>query len=187
MRAPSCTDNGIPPDATPAIVLIDPKFPHNVGSAIRHAACFGARQVIWTGDRVERFLAGSRWPREERLRAYRRDVRFERDDRPFDRFGRGVTPVAVEVREGSESLFTFEHPERAVYVFGPEDGSLMRTELMLCHRFVQIPSRHCLNLANAVSVVLYDRVLSEGFPVPLAEHRGFYHSGDGPASGGGDE
>jgi tRNA(Leu) C34 or U34 (ribose-2'-O)-methylase TrmL len=26
-----------------------------------------------------------------------------------------------------------------------------------CHRFVKIPTKHCLNLANAVATVLYDR------------------------------
>jgi hypothetical protein len=34
----------------------------------------------------------------------------------------GVTPVAVELRPDAESLVTFEHPEEALYVFGPEDG-----------------------------------------------------------------
>jgi tRNA(Leu) C34 or U34 (ribose-2'-O)-methylase TrmL len=31
--------------ATPAVVMIDPKFPHNVGAAIRAASCWGVRQV----------------------------------------------------------------------------------------------------------------------------------------------
>lgn len=44
-----------------------------------------------------------------------------------------------------------------MYLFGPEDGSLDRAILGLCHRFVVIPTRHCTNLAAAVYTVLYDR------------------------------
>ncbi len=55
-----------------------------------------------------------------------------------------------------EALHTFEHPENALYVFGPEDGSIPRVLLGHCHRFVVIPTRHCLNLATAVASVLWD-------------------------------
>jgi tRNA C32,U32 (ribose-2'-O)-methylase TrmJ len=92
------------------------------------------------------------------MRGYR-DVDFVRDDRVFDRFDGSVTPVAVEVRPDSESLLDFVHPAEALYVFGPEDGSLPKPVRLLCHRFLVIPTHHCLNLAAAVNVVLYDRRL----------------------------
>jgi hypothetical protein len=38
-------------------------------------------------------------------------------------------PVAVELRRNAEPFIEFEHPERALYVFGPEDGSLGRAVL----------------------------------------------------------
>ena len=60
-------------------------------------------------------------------------------------------------RRNAESLIDFEHPERALYVFGPEDGSLDRAVLARCHRFLVIPTRHCTNLSAAVYTVLYDR------------------------------
>jgi tRNA(Leu) C34 or U34 (ribose-2'-O)-methylase TrmL len=75
----------------------------------------------------------------------------------------------------------FEHPENALYVFGPEDGSLPKTVRLLCHRFVVIPTHHCLNLAAAVNVVLYDRRLKRhlvgveplgSMREMLREHRG---------------
>jgi hypothetical protein len=75
----------------------------------------------------------------------------------FDVFDTGVVPVAVELRRRAESLIDFVHPVQAVYVFGPEDGSLDPAVLGLCHRFVVIPTRHCTNLAAAVYTVLYDR------------------------------
>jgi hypothetical protein len=36
----------------PAVALVDPKFPHNVGAAVRAASCHGVRQVWFSGDRV---------------------------------------------------------------------------------------------------------------------------------------
>jgi hypothetical protein len=89
-----------------------------------------------------------------------RDVRMAVDDRLFDRFApRSVTPVAVELLPTAEPLASFEHPDDALYVFGPEDGSLPKAVRHRCHRFVFIPTHHCLNLAAAVNVVLYDRRL----------------------------
>jgi tRNA C32,U32 (ribose-2'-O)-methylase TrmJ len=57
---------------TPAVALVDPKFPHNVGAAVRAASCYGVRQVWFSGDRVR--LDGvkrHRLPREERMRGYK--------------------------------------------------------------------------------------------------------------------
>ena len=141
----------------PAIALIDPKFPHNVGAAVRAASCYGIGQVWFTGDRVR--LVGERrfrLPREERMRGYH-DVELRHSDRPFDAFEPAAVPVAVELRRNAESLIHFTHPDNAVYVFGPEDGTLDRAVLHQCHRFVVIPTRHCTNLAAAVYTVLYDR------------------------------
>jgi tRNA(Leu) C34 or U34 (ribose-2'-O)-methylase TrmL len=171
----------------PAVALIDPKYPHNVGAALRACSCWGVGQLWWTGKRVAPNVPrGERLPREERMKGFR-DVETVRDDRVFDRFESGaVTPVAVELRPQSESLVSFEHPEDALYVFGPEDGSLPKTVRLLCHRFVVIPTHHCLNLAAAVNVVLYDRRfkrqqsgLEAMSPVRemLREHRGPFWAG----------
>ena len=144
----------------PAVALIDPKYPHNVGAALRACSCWGVGQLWWTGRRVRLDAArGERLPREERMKGYRR-VEMHIDDRVFDRFPPGsVTPVAVELLPSAELLATFEHPEDALYVFGPEDGGLPKPVRLRCHRFVFIPTHHCLNLAAAVNVVLYDRRL----------------------------
>lgn len=141
---------------TPAVGLIDPKFPHNVGAAVRAASCYGIRQVWFSGERVRLDARkGYRLPREERMRGYK-DVVLRKDDRFLDQFSDAV-PVAVELRRNAESLIEFDHPASALYVFGPEDGSLDRAVLARCHRFVVIPTRHCANLASAVYTVLYDR------------------------------
>jgi len=140
----------------PAIALINPKFSHNVGGALRAASCFGMKQVWFTGDRVN-LENRKRITREERMKGFQ-DVSLIHYDNFFDQFN-NVTPVAIEVRPGSESLHTFEHPENALYVFGPEDGSIGSNYLRHCHRFVVIPTRHCVNLSSAVYIILYDRLI----------------------------
>lgn len=155
----------------PAVVMINPKFPHNVGAAVRAASCFGVEQVWFTGNRVQ-LDNGQRLPREERMKGYA-DVDLIQYDYPIDAFGNEVVPVAIEVRPNSERLTTFEHPENAVYVFGPEDASLTKGVTRLCHRFVIIPTRHCTNLSAAIYLVLYDRMLKSGMEYELNEQRGF--------------
>jgi tRNA(Leu) C34 or U34 (ribose-2'-O)-methylase TrmL len=148
---------------TPAIALYNPKYPHNVGSCVRALSCFGGRTLIFSGKRIpiEGTKKDVRLPREERMKGYY-DVTMLNDDYFFNRFNKDITPVAVEVRDNSESLVNFQHPENPLYVFGPEDGSLERVVLQHCKRFVVIPSKHCLNLAAAVNIILYDRLLKKG-------------------------
>jgi len=170
------------------IALINPKYSRNVSAVIRAASAFNVEDVMFTGERVmtaegeiiTEWRGGSkkpRLPREERMKGYSK-VNWRRTDRPFDGLPPGTVPVAVDLVPGAESLIEFEHPDNALYVFGPEDGSLHRTNLSLCHRRVFIPMAHCANLAAAVYMTLYDRhakrVRAGVEPeIVLAESRGF--------------
>lgn len=141
----------------PAVALVNPKYGHNVAGALRNCAAFGIGQLWISGERaVGEWEARGRLPREERMRSYG-NVEVCLGDHFFDAFNKEVVPVAVEVQETAEPLTTFEHPENALYVFGPEDGGLGKVSLQHCHRFVIIPSKHCLNLAVAVGLVLGHR------------------------------
>lgn len=143
----------------PAVILTDPQFPHNVGAAIRACSCFGVESLLWTGDRMNKTMAEahlSRLPREERMKGYS-NVDWVNAEKPLYMLPAKITPVCVEICEHSECLTTFDHPEDAVYIFGPEDGSVSTMWKHLCHRFVHIPSNHCLNLSAAVNVILADR------------------------------
>jgi len=146
-----------------AVLLIDPKFDHNVGGALRACSVFGTPMLAWTGKRVlspgDGLPRGYRLPREERMKRYE-DVAWFRisDDRPIQQFDAGLTPVCVELVDNAEDLTDFVHPEDALYVFGPEDGSVPKGVKHACHRFVRIPSASCLNLSAAVNVLLYDRM-----------------------------
>ena len=149
-----------------AVTLINPKVPRNVVETLRACSIFGVDLLSWTGTRVphpDKLPRGVRLPREERMKIYRNvQMLGNMDPHTIVDWMRGLkyTPVAVEKRRSAESLDDFVHPERAVYIFGPEDGSLTPGLLHSCHRFVCIPTvtEHApLNLAAAVNVVLYDR------------------------------
>jgi tRNA(Leu) C34 or U34 (ribose-2'-O)-methylase TrmL len=74
------------------------------------------------------------------MRGYRDVDLFQFDD-PLSVMS-AAQPVAVEVRDSSERLPNYEHPPNAVYVFGPEDGSLPGAVLARCHRFVRHTPNH---------------------------------------------
>lgn len=138
-----------------AIALINPKHVDNVAKILRLCSCYGIPDLYWSGQRVNLDEHMGRLPREERMKGYR-DVQFHHDERFFDATEE-LTPVAIEVRETSQNLLDFEHPKNPLYVFGPEDGGIKKPHVNHCHHFVQIPVRHCLNLATAVATVLWDR------------------------------
>lgn len=120
---------------------------------MRAASCFGAAFVATTGRRYtpEPSDTAKTWRHTPVIRVD--DLRLVV---PF-----GCVPVAVEIADGASSLPSYTHPERAFYIFGPEDGSLGRSVVSWCRDVVQIPSAHCLNLAAAVNVVLYDRAAKQ--------------------------
>ncbi len=171
---------------TPAVALIDPKYPRNLSQVVRACSCFGIEQCWFTGNRSQIALDGmTRLPREERMKGYS-DVDIIHYDYFFEQFP-DCTPIGVELIKGAENMTHFEHPKNALYVFGPEDGSLSKIARSFCHRYVFIPMKHCCNLAAAVHLTLYDRQLKRELgeqqnPMPvedvLNESRGWSHFED---------
>jgi tRNA(Leu) C34 or U34 (ribose-2'-O)-methylase TrmL len=140
-----------------AVALIRPKFDQNLAQVVRACSFFDVRELWYTG-RVNRT---ARLPRELRGLYPSVDVSClswlpERVLHAPDR-----TPIAVEFMDDAEPLFHFVHPSNALYVFGPEDGSIDSAVRAMCHRFVTIPGPHCINVAAAVHIVLYDRLVKE--------------------------
>lgn len=137
-----------------AIGLHMAKTPSNVGATLRAAGCYGAALVAISGQRYKRAATDTQ-------ASYRHLPLIETDDLrsviPFD-----CVPVAVDLIEGAVPLQQYVHPERAFYVFGPEDGTLGRAITDWCRDVVYIPTRYCMNLAATVNVVLYDRMAKQG-------------------------
>ena len=132
-----------------AIGLFNPKSAVNVGSAMRAAGCYGSAMVATTGKRFGR-------SNTDTMKTYRHLPLIQCDDLrsiiPFD-----CVPVAVDLVSGAKLLDEYEHPERAFYIFGPEDGTLGKQVLSWCRDTIYIPTNGCMNLAATVNVVLYDR------------------------------
>ena len=83
----------LPRGVAPSVILINPKYPHNVGAALRACSCFDISQLWWTGQRVTIDpVKGERLPREERMKGYR-DVQMCPAQQPFDQFDRRTVPV----------------------------------------------------------------------------------------------
>lgn len=156
-----------------AVYLVNPKFPHNVGGALRACAVFDLPLLVWSGNRVppvDAWPEGARLPREERIKAYQKVTMIGgwKDEQMLNAIDelsedgpRNFTPVAVEVSDNAESLVDFVHPDLPFYVFGPEDGGIPKGLRTVCHRFVTIPTDGCMNLAAAINVVLYDRLAKQ--------------------------
>jgi len=65
--------------------------------------------------------------------------------------------VSVEIVDRAIDLRKFSHPERAIYLLGPEDGSLPEAIIRCSQSIVKFYSDRCLNVASAGSIILYDR------------------------------
>jgi tRNA(Leu) C34 or U34 (ribose-2'-O)-methylase TrmL len=136
-----------------AIALVNPKCKENVGSALRAAGCYDASLVVIGGNRPDRFMGRIN---TDTQKSYRHIPTLRVED-VFDALPYDCIPVAVDLLPNAKSLVNFVHPERAFYIFGPEDGTLGRHVTDRCKWAVQVPTTYCMNLAATVNVILYDR------------------------------
>jgi tRNA(Leu) C34 or U34 (ribose-2'-O)-methylase TrmL len=136
-----------------AIGLYHPKSAENVGSVLRAAQCYGAAIVIQAGNRTGPGCTDT-------MKAYRSIPYLKVEDLhaaiPHD-----CVPVAVDLVPGARDLRRYIHPERAFYIFGPEDGTLGENVLSWCRDKIMVPTARCMNLAATVNVILYDRLAKQ--------------------------
>ena len=149
-----------------AVALHRPSRRENIGGVLRAADVYGVELVVLGGGALPPQPLGH--PTDTTEAWCRIPVVFA-DEVP-DALPDDCIPVAVERVAEATPLPEFEHPERAMYLFGPENGSLDERMLERCAHVVSIPGRECSNLAAVVNVVLYDRVakrwahLRDAFP-----------------------
>jgi tRNA(Leu) C34 or U34 (ribose-2'-O)-methylase TrmL len=133
-----------------ALAIVGGKTPQNLGAILRLAVNFGAASVYLVGHRYYRL------PEDTPNAAGNLPV-VECEDLP--RLV-GATHVYIEKVDHAVPLPKFEHPRRALYIVGPEDGSLVVPSRK---KAVVIPTFGSLNQAQSVLAVLYDRVAKSDF------------------------
>ncbi len=131
------------------IGLESPKFAENVGSAMRAAGCFGVAMVAASGQRFKDLSTDTK-------KIYKH-LPYLTVDNLQVAIPHMCVPVAIELLPDAVALPEFNHPERAFYIFGPEDGSISRSILDWCQQRVYVPTEGCMNIAATINVVLYDR------------------------------
>lgn len=136
------------------IALDNPKSIPNLGGAMRAAQCYGASLILIGGPRMARISKIA----ADTMKAYRHIPTMMVDD-VMDHIPHDCVPIAVDLVENARPLPGYIHPERAFYVFGPEDGTLGSRVLSKCRDKVMVPTTGCMNLAACVNVVLYDRMV----------------------------
>tara|TARA_B110000238_G_scaffold194981_1_gene233587 strand:+ start:229 stop:819 length:591 start_codon:yes stop_codon:yes gene_type:complete len=135
------------------IGLTNPKSPTNVGAVMRAAGCYQVDGVFYTGER------------------YARAARFNTDTKGvsgsipltgvnslLESIEDGTKVICVDLIEGAIPLPQFSHPDKAFYIFGPEDGTISQHVIDHADAVVYVPTVGCMNLAASVNVLLYDRL-----------------------------
>jgi len=141
-----------------SIGLINPKSPDNVGSVLRAAANYRVGKVFYTGDRYPRAI--ERKARTvDMSRKISKDIGLNQVQCLMDTLTEGMQVVCVEFAVNAIPLPEYQHPENALYIFGPEDGSIEQEIIDLADAVVYVPTVGCMNLSASVNVLLYDRLL----------------------------
>jgi len=145
-----------------SIGLINPKSPYNVSSIIRSAGNFSVDNVFYTGKRYPRALM--RNPNlPDMHRKVGQDITLAEVNSLLDIVTDDMKLVCVEFAENAIALPVFEHPENALYIFGPEDGTMSQEIIDYADSVVYVPTTNSMNLAATVNVVLYDRLAKSSF------------------------
>jgi len=159
------------------IGLTNPKTPSNVGGIMRAAGCYSVDQVVYTGHRythaakfigsknntdtqqsceqiplvaIDDFLQLKQSSSNPSLSA---SIKQQQQKLP-----ESAKIICVDLVEGATPLPHFQHPEQALYIFGPEDGTISQAVIDQADDVVYVPTVGCMNLAASVNVLLYDRL-----------------------------
>jgi tRNA(Leu) C34 or U34 (ribose-2'-O)-methylase TrmL len=136
-----------------SIALCNPKSPTNLGAILRSAGCFGIENVYYSGTRIElaqKFHTDTHNAKDK--------IQLEKVDDLSSIAGQGLPLICIELTENAQPITEFAHPEHAIYLFGPEDGSIPQTLINQADSVLYIPTYECLNLAATVNITLYDRM-----------------------------
>ncbi len=136
-----------------SIGLTNPKSPSNVGAVMRAAGCYQADAVFYTGQRYAR---AAKYNTDTKNISSK--IPLQAADSLIDDLPENTKIICVDLVEGAIALPDFSHPERAHYIFGPEDGTICQEVINKADAVVYVPTVGCMNLAASVNVLLYDRL-----------------------------
>ncbi|KGJ89089.1 RNA methyltransferase [Colwellia psychrerythraea] len=146
------------------IGLTNPKSPTNVGAVMRAAGCYQVDQVLYTG---KRYAQAAKYNKES-LKTDTKNVQgkipllgvddFINIKDLLENIPTTTKIICVDLVEGATPLPHFVHPQQAVYIFGPEDGTIKQQVIDFADDVVYVPTVGCMNLAASVNVLLYDRL-----------------------------
>lgn len=142
------------------IGLTDPKSPSNVGAVMRAAGCFQADSVVYSG---KRFTRAARFHTDTQDAS--KNIPLTGVACLLERVPSDAKIVCVELVEGAIPLPEYQHPDKAFYIFGPEDGTISQRVIDKADAVVYVPTIGCMNLAATVNVVLYDRLSKSSLTV----------------------
>jgi len=140
--------------------LINPKSPDNVGSVLRAAANYRVNDVFYTGNRYPRALERSART-VDMSRKIGREIPLSQLNCLIDAVKDDTKVVCIEFAVNASPLPEYQHPDNALYIFGPEDGSIDQEIIDKADAVVYIPTVGSMNLSATVNVVLYDRLVKE--------------------------
>lgn len=144
-----------------SIGLVNPKSPDNVASVMRAAGNYNVTDIFYTGDRYPRALS-YQGRSLDLSRKVSKDVVVSASESLLDAVTDDMKVVCVELAVNAIPLPEYSHPQNALYIFGPEDGSISQEIIDKADDVVYIPTIGCMNLAATVNVLLYDRLAKEG-------------------------
>jgi tRNA(Leu) C34 or U34 (ribose-2'-O)-methylase TrmL len=135
------------------IGLLNPKSP----DVLRAAGNYRVNSVFYTG---------TRYPRAARLnpctvdmsRKVSKDIAITGVEHLIDDTPDDLDIICIEFAENAIALPAYRHPHNALYIFGPEDGTISQNIIDRADAVVYVPTVGCMNLAATVNVVLYDRL-----------------------------
>lgn len=159
-----------------AIVLVEPKYPENIGAAARVAMNMGIGQLIVVSDEFpdqERMLKMATHHAAQMIEnlAHFQDLAVALE--PFS-FAIGTTArqgrhrrAVLDPRRMVQDVAPLLAENRIALVFGTEHRGLTNRDLDLCNLFTTIPTMDfsSLNLAQAVAILTYE--LASGLRVYL--------------------
>ena len=140
-----------------SIGLINPKSPENVGAVMRSAGNFRVDSVFYTGKRYPRALMRNPMIPDV-SRKLGRTISISAVTCLIDEAPTNMKIVCVELAENAIPLPEYQHPDNALYIFGPEDDSISQDLINRADEVIYVPTVGCMNLAATVNVVLYDRL-----------------------------